>query len=455
MAKNSNTKAFKIKCLPLTQTKRNILWDLCVEYAEVYNHVSKFLPSLPEWYWKSKTGYLYAKYVTKGKGKDSLKVHTKNLKAKEKLYAIQDAASNYKSAIANNNNSRNGLKIQEMKPNVLKFDNSRYQITKNGGNYGVLITGDDLFIPIILGDFEDARIHIDAAIECGKNPGATTYNFRENTISIPKTWKSEKKFLKKTELKTFIGVDVGVNNAMVLSAIQIKHDEPVVKKVEIFSAKELNNRLRQLNKRNNKLKSNGKPISNVIRNMRDTVSHQMSRKIVDFSLEFENPVVFFEDLKTMKKNRLRVKKGGKKGKHRRRMIAAWNYADLITKSNYKLKAEGIWTMELNPMFTSQKCSKCGTIGIRTGIDFYCETCGYGCGSSPQGTVGQVNADVNASINIALTGLFVLYGRKEGRVALPNGQPNENVGNPIPTEMNGIDGTTTVEAVSLKKQTIAV
>ena len=188
MAKNSNTKAFKIKCLPLTQTKRNILWELCVEYAEVYNHISKFLPSLPEWYWKGKKiGYLYTKYVTKGKGKNNLKAHTKVLKTKEKSYAIQDAASNYKSAIANNNDSRKGLKIQEMKPNVLKFDNGRYQITKNGDNYGILITGDDLFIPIVLGDFEEARMHLDAAIECGKNPGAITYNFRENTISIPKT----------------------------------------------------------------------------------------------------------------------------------------------------------------------------------------------------------------------------------------------------------------------------
>ena len=454
--KNSNTKAFKIKCLPLTQSKRDILWELCVEYAEVYNHVSKFLPSLPEWYWKGKTGHLYKKYVTKGKGNESLKIKTNVLKSSEKLYAIGDATANYKSAIANNKNSRKGLSIQEMKPNVLKFDNKRYEIIKRKNDeYGISINGENIFIPIVIGDFKEARIYLDAAIECGKNPGAITYNFRDNTISIPMSFESEKKFLKKIELSTFIGVDVGVNNSMVLSAIKIESDEPVVKKVEIFSAKELNNRLRQLKKKNDALKSSGKPITNVIRNIQDTTSHQLSRNIVDFALEFDNPVVFFEDLKSMKKNKLRTKSGGnKENKYQRKMIAAWNYAELITKTEYKLKAEGMWMMQIDPRFTSQRCSNCSTIGIRTGSTFHCEACGFGCGSTPQGTIGEMNADVNASINIALKGLFVLYRRKGGRVALPIDLPNENVVNPIPTEMTGTEGTTTVDAVSLKKQAIA-
>lgn len=453
--KNSNVKAFKIKCLPLTQSKRDTLWELCVEYAKVYNHVSNFLPTLPEWYWKGKTGHLYRKYVTKKKGKENLKVETNLLTSMEKLYAIGDATANYKSAIANNKKSRKGLKVQEMKPNILKFDNGRYEIIKRGNDeYGIVIgKTNQLFIPLVLGNFDEAKWHLDASIECRKKPGAITYNFRDNTISVPKSFEGEKKFLKKTELKTFIGVDVGINNTATLCAIQFEENEPVVKKVDVFSARELNNKLRQLKKKNNALKSNGKPISNNIRNIQDTTSHQLSRRIVDFALEFENPVVFLEDLKSMKKNRIRVKNSGKEGKYQRRMISAWNYAELITKTNYKLKAEGIWTMEINPYLTSQKCSNCGTIGIRTGSTFHCETCGFGCGSTPQGTIGEMNADVNASINIALTGLLVLYGRKGGRVALPNGLPNENVVNPISTEMTGTEGITTVDAVSLKKQAL--
>lgn len=452
--KNSNTKAFKIKCLPLTQSKRATLWELCVEYAETYNHVSRFLPSLPEWYWKGKTGYLYKKYVTKKKGKSSLKIETKVLKSSEKLYAIQDAASNYKSAIANNNKSRKGLKIQEMKPNVIKFDKKRYEIVKRKNNeYGIVINGENIFIPLVLGDFEEARWHLDSAIECGNNPGAITYNYRDNTISIPMSFESEKKFLKKTELTTFIGVDLGVNNTATLCAIQFESNEPVVKGIEVFSGTNHQHRLKHIQKKNDALKSSRKPITNVIRNIQDTTSHQLSKRIVDFTLQFDNPVVFFEDLSSIKKKQRRVKSGGMEGKYRRKMIWSWNYAELITKTTYKLKAEGLWTMDINPTFTSQKCSKCGTIGIRTGSTFHCERCGFGCGSTPQGTIGEMNADVNASINIALTGLFVLYGRKGGRVALPNGQPDENVVNPIPTEMTGIDGTTIVEAVSLKKQAL--
>ena len=448
--KNSNTKAFKLKCLPLTQVKRATLWELCVEYAGIYNYASKFLPSLPEWYWKNANpSPLYTKWMKSGE------ITRKNIGSLEAFNALKDSATNYKSAIANNKKSRKGLKIQEMKPNVIKFENSRYQImNRENGEYGIIIgKTDPLYIPLVLGDFEEARWHLDSAIECGKNPGVIIYNFRDNTISIPMSFEGEKKFLKKTELETFIGVDVGMKNTMVLSAIQIEHDEPVVKKIEIVSANELNGRLQRTKNKNNRLKSNRKPISNVIKNIQDTTSHQMSRKIVNFALEFDNPVVFFEDLKSMKKNRLRVKSGGKEGKYQRRMIAAWNYAELITKTNYKLKAEGIWTMEINPYLTSQKCSNCGTIGIRTGSTFHCEACGFGCGSTPQGTIGQYNADVNASINIALSGLFVLYGRKGGRVALPIGLPDETVVNPIPTEMTGMEGKTTIDAVSLKKQAI--
>ena len=447
--KNLNVKAFKIKCLPLTQSKRNVLWELCVEYSEIFNHASKFLPSLPEWYWKNANpSPLYTKWIKSGE------IHRENIGSAEAFNALKDAATNYKSAIANNKKSRKGLKIQEMKPNIIKFENSRYQIMERSGNeFGIVIgKTNTLFIPLVLGDFEEAKWHIKSAIECGKNPGAITYNFRDNTISVPMSFEGEK-FLKKTELITFIGVDVGVNNSMALSAVQFEDNEPVVKKIEIFSAKELNNRLRQLKKKNDKLKSGGKPITNIIRNIRDTTSHQMSRNIVDFSLEFEKSVVFFEDLKSMKKKILRAKNGGKDGKAVRIMISAWNYAELITKSNYKLKAEGIWTMELNPYLTSQNCSMCGTLGIRTGSVFHCEACGFGCGSTPQGTISEINADVNASINIALLGLFVLYGRKGGRVALPNGQPNENVMNPIPTDMIGTDGKTIVEAMSLKKQAL--
>lgn len=451
MVKNSNVKAFKVKCLPLTQTKRNILFDLCVEYAEIYNYASKFLPSLPEKYYeRTNPSPLYTKWIK------SDEIQRRNIGSLEAFNALKDAATNYKSAIANNEGSKKGLKIQEMKPNIIKFEKGRYIITKRGDDeYGILIgKKDSIFIPIVLGDFEEARWHLDSAIESGKMPGAIIYNFRDNTISIPMSWDSEKKFLKKTELITFIGTNLGVNNTIVLSAIQIDHDEAVVKKIKIISGRELNNRLKRIKKKNNKLKSNRKPISNVIRNIQDTVSHQVSRMIVDFSLKFENPVIFFEDEKTMKNKKLRVKNGGKERKEIRRMINAWNYAELIAKSEYKLKAEGIWTMKLNQYLISKKCSKCSAIGIHTASDFHCKSCGYGCGSSPQGTVGQMNADVNASINIALTGLFVLYGRKEGRVALPNGQPNENVGNPIPTDVNGTDGKTIVEAMSLKKQALA-
>jgi len=152
----------------------------------------------------------------------------------------------------------------------------------------------------------------------------------------------------------------------------------------------------------------------------------------------------------MEKKKRRHKYGKKNSKGSRRMLSKWDYGSIRRKIEYKLEFYGIWTMGVNPMFTSQICSHCGAIGIREGIGFKCERCGLGIGSSPVGTIGQYNADVNASINIALKGLFALYGQKVRVVADLDEQLDENILNPIPTEMRGIESIKT-----RRSETVAV
>jgi len=414
--------AYKIHCLSLTRTKEEWLNSQIQEYANIYNYAARFIPSLPEKYFKFKQpSKLYTKWIKGGK------VERKVIQAQSAFCAIADAVANYKS-------SERYTFIE--KPNIIKFGNNGYKFIKNKDHYGIIVGGKKgIFIPLRIGKKQDeVKELLDYVITTNKNVGIITYNFRNNSISISHTVESEHKFLKKGEIKTIIGVDRGINNHVVLSAVDKKTKK--VLGIKIISGMEDRDRMRHLKKIANKRRESKKEVGNKIRNIQDTNAHRISRAIVNFTTQFNNPVMIFEDLKSMKKNRLRKKYGGKAKKGQRKMVASWNYADLKTKTDYKLKEKGIWTFEVRAWMTSQYCHRCGAIGIRDGIHFHCENCGLGCGSTPQSTVGQYNADVNASINIALRGIHVLYGREPDTVAVSNGQPDDSTTSPIPTEMNG-------------------
>lgn len=55
---------------------------------------------------------------------------------------------------------------------------------------------------------------------------------------------------------------------------------------------------------------------------------------------------------------------------------------------YKAEMQGIEVVRVNPMYSSQICSKCGEFGSRSGSSFVCH-CGF-----------SLNADLNASRNLA-------------------------------------------------------
>ena len=203
---------------------------------------------------------------------------------------------------------------------------------------------------------------------------------------------------------------------------------------------------------NDKKKQSRKEISNRINNYTETVTDIISKQIVDFVIQFPNPLVIMEDLSSMKKKKLRNKYGGTATKSQRKMVSKWTYGKIKQKLEYKLKARGIRIKEVNPMYTSQICNHCGAFGIREEIHFKCEKCGLGCGSNPHSTIGQYNADVNGSINIALRDFYILYEYKKGTVSEPNEQPNENITNPIPTEMTGIDGINTRKSETVDRKT---
>ena len=82
----------------------------------------------------------------------------------------------------------------------------------------------------------------------------------------------------------------------------------------------------------------------------------------------------------------------RKGKHNSRSLGHWNYAELFDVLKGKLQESGVQINEVNPTYTSQRCSKCGWTrkGNRKLKQFKCDKCGF-----------VADADLNASINLSL------------------------------------------------------
>lgn len=113
------------------------------------------------------------------------------------------------------------------------------------------------------------------------------------------------------------------------------------------------------------------------------VNHCISKKLVSKPYD-----VFAVEALNIKKTK---KKNGRKFN---RMLGSWSYGQLLTLLKYKAEAAGKMVIEVDPRYTSQRCSKCGYEhkGNRKGLRFKCKRCGF-----------ELNADLNASRNIAQLG----------------------------------------------------
>ena len=116
------------------------------------------------------------------------------------------------------------------------------------------------------------------------------------------------------------------------------------------------------------------------------VNHNVSKSIVREALAHGRGIIRFEDLRGI---RGRTRSWNK---HLNRMMAGWSFAELQGFSEYKAVHAGLETQFVNPFRTSVTCHACGKIGLRDGAKFSCATCGV------------MDADANASVNIAAGGV---------------------------------------------------
>jgi putative transposase len=138
--------------------------------------------------------------------------------------------------------------------------------------------------------------------------------------------------------------------------------------------------------------------------------HNVSKELVQEAIEHGCSTIVFERL-----NGIRKRMPGAKRFH------TWAFHQLFECVSYKAEPFGIDTVEVNPAYTSQRCSKCGHTARNnrpSQADFSCAKCGY-----------TLHADYNAAKNVGLkhvrAGQKSRPGRANRQLALKSGALNAN------------------------------
>lgn len=117
--------------------------------------------------------------------------------------------------------------------------------------------------------------------------------------------------------------------------------------------------------------------SNIVRDL----NHKISNKIVLTAKE-NGCSIKLENLKGIRNNK-------KQARSFKYSLSSWSYYQLLMMIMYKAKKFGVEVGLVDPAYTSKKCSKCGTLGLRKDKSFRCPNCGH-----------VDHADANAAFNIA-------------------------------------------------------
>jgi putative transposase len=95
-----------------------------------------------------------------------------------------------------------------------------------------------------------------------------------------------------------------------------------------------------------------------------------------------------------------------RGKKTARSLSNWNYRVILDKVSERCQKEGVLSVDVNPAYTSQRCSACGWVQKSNRLSqskFCCKQCSY-----------TANADMNAAINISLPLSPIGYNVKSKR-----------------------------------------
>lgn len=109
--------------------------------------------------------------------------------------------------------------------------------------------------------------------------------------------------------------------------------------------------------------------------------------------------IAFEDLTYIRRQ---ARKNTKTGKRRRNLLNQWPFSQLQEFTAYKAAARNVRVLMVDPLYTSQRCHRCGYVDARNRdrARFDCIRCGW-----------SDNADRNAALNIRDRAITSLYEEK--------------------------------------------
>jgi putative transposase len=116
-------------------------------------------------------------------------------------------------------------------------------------------------------------------------------------------------------------------------------------------------------------------------------NHRASKSVVDYAVAHRRAVAI-EELKGVNAEGSKIRRYSEKNN--------WAFAQLETFIRYKCALVGVPVISVNPAYTSQTCSRCGSIHKPDGKSFVCQTCGH-----------TAHRDANAAFNIGLRGSLLL------------------------------------------------
>jgi len=210
---------------------------------------------------------------------------------------------------------------------------------------------------------------------------------------------------KPDKLKHIIGVDRGILYPAVAVATDMEGN---VKGVKFFSCKGIYEQRKNLKHRMSELQAgkHWKAYNRIKRldgNLIKQINHSISKELVEWTLQFESPIICFENLKGAKKDLQERNKelcNKYKLKYKNWILSFWSPAMLRELVEYKAEEVGIKIIDVNPKNTSRRCPKCEYTDknnrSKTERKFVCLKCGY-----------QNNDDLVGAMNIASKGIYKL------------------------------------------------
>jgi len=131
-------------------------------------------------------------------------------------------------------------------------------------------------------------------------------------------------------------------------------------------------------------------------------NHRATRAVVDYAATHCRAVVM-EKLENVRSRDSKIRRYSERNQ--------WAFAQFGSMLRYKCALRGIPLIEVDPAFTSQTCSRCGSIHRPDGKQFNCLTCG-----------SNDHRDANAAFNIAKRGAVVPTGGSSSGLSVSELRP---------------------------------